>query len=98
MYHIMNGDFSMSRLVKVMLLAGLIAFSSPLLLAQSAGIWISPSEIAQLPMSGSAWNNVKSEADKSTGSPDLSNQDDDTNVRVLAKALVYVYRHPELPH
>ena len=80
----------MSRLVKIMLLAGFIAFSGPLLLAQSAGIWISPSEIAQLPMSGSAWNNVKSEADKSTGNPDLSDQDDDTNVRVLAKALFYV--------
>jgi len=53
------------------------------------GIWITPAEVAALPTSGSAWDRLKSEADKPTGTPDLSNQDDSTNVRVMAKALVY---------
>lgn len=55
----------------------------------SYGIWISAAELQELPTSGAAWNNLKNEADKSTGSPNISNQDDDVNVRVLAKALVY---------
>ena len=54
------------------------------------GIWLSREEISALPVSGSGWNNVKNAADHSIGTPDLSNQDDPTNVHVLAKALVYV--------
>ncbi|MCI0552236.1 MAG: alginate lyase family protein [Anaerolineae bacterium] len=57
--------------------------------AQSKGIWISATELANLPASGPAWDNLRAEADRPTGVPDLSNQDDPTNVRVLAKALVY---------
>lgn len=41
-----------------------------------------------LPTSGSAWSNVLTWAAKSA-SPDVSNQDDNSNVIVLAKALVY---------
>ena len=52
-------------------------------------IWINADELANLPTSGTAWNNLKAEADKSTGTPNVSNQDDKVNVRVLAKALVY---------
>ncbi|NUO79761.1 alginate lyase family protein [candidate division KSB1 bacterium] len=54
------------------------------------GIWISPAEIMALKMSGSAWNNLKAAADHPAGTPNLSNQDDPCNVKVLAKALVYV--------
>jgi len=58
--------------------------------AQSAnGIWISTAELQQLPTSGPEWDHLKAEADKATGSPNLSNQNDDTNVRVMAKALVF---------
>lgn len=53
------------------------------------GIWISSDELAKLSMSGAAWNALKNDADSPTGSPDVSNQDDDVNVRVMAKALVY---------
>ena len=53
------------------------------------GLWISPGEIAALPTSGSAWNNVKSAADGSCGSVDLANQDQTNNVCIMAKALVY---------
>lgn len=55
----------------------------------SSGIWISKDRLMQLPTSGSAWSNVKSEADKSAGTPELSNQDDRTNVTIMAKALVF---------
>ncbi|MFQ5628170.1 MAG: carboxypeptidase regulatory-like domain-containing protein [bacterium] len=55
----------------------------------SKGIWISREEIAKLPTSGKAWQNVKSAADENTGTPDISDQNDPTNVRVMAKALVY---------
>lgn len=57
---------------------------------KSKGIWISPDAIKQLPMTGAAWENVRNAAEKSTASPDLSDQNDPTNVYVLAKALVYV--------
>ncbi len=53
------------------------------------GIWISNQEISSLPMSGSAWQNLLSWASQSTRNPNISDQNDPTNVRVLAKALVY---------
>jgi hypothetical protein len=53
------------------------------------GIWISLEEIKTLPISGDAWTKLQSEAEKDLRNPDLSNQDDSTNVLVLAKALVY---------
>ncbi len=59
-------------------------------LRPTVGIWISPQEIMALPMSGPAWQSLKAAADKPLGVPDVSNQDDNTDVHVLAKALVYV--------
>ncbi len=53
------------------------------------GIWISQAELASLPTSGTAWDLLKASADEPTGTPNLSNQDDDVNTRVMAKALVY---------
>jgi len=53
------------------------------------GIWIGQEEIDRLPTSGRAWENLKSNADESVGVPDTSNQDDPTNVEIMAKALVY---------
>ncbi len=54
-----------------------------------AGIWLSPAQIAQLPTSGNAWNNLLSYAAQNTSSPNLGNQDDNTDAAVVAKALVY---------
>jgi hypothetical protein len=54
-----------------------------------SGIWISPAEIAELPMSGSAWNNVLAAANSSCGGVDLANQDQSNNVCIMAKALVF---------
>jgi hypothetical protein len=65
--------------------------SAPVVTQQHAatGVWISRSEIAQLPMSGSAWTNLLAAANSSCGWVDLADQDQSTNVCVLAKALVF---------
>lgn len=55
----------------------------------TSGIWISRAEIMALPMSGAAWTKVKAAADQNAGTPVLSNQDQNNNVLVLAKALVF---------
>ena len=55
----------------------------------SKGIWISPAEIAALPMSGPAWTQLKAAADGSLGTPNISDQNSDHDVNTLAVALVY---------
>jgi hypothetical protein len=55
----------------------------------ATGVWISPAEVSQLPMAGSAWTNLLGAANKSCGSVDLADQEQSTNVCVLAKALVF---------
>ena len=59
------------------------------LTSSGGGIWMSRAQIAAIPMSGSAWNNLLSQANSSCGSVDLADQEDPTNVCVLAKALVF---------
>jgi hypothetical protein len=59
-------------------------------LAQDAeGIWTSPQELAALPTSGAAWEALLQKAREPIESPDVSDQDDPDNVRVLARALVF---------
>ncbi len=53
------------------------------------GIWISAEEIAKLPTSGAAWENLLGAAQQPTNAPNLFEQNDPTNVHVLAKALVF---------
>ena len=53
------------------------------------GILVDPADIASLPMSGTAWTNLKAYADGSAGSPDIQDQDSSNDIRILAKALVY---------
>jgi alginate lyase len=53
------------------------------------GIWIDPARLATLPTSGPAWENLLAAAKQPSGAPNLSDMRDPTNVRVLAKALVY---------
>ncbi len=57
--------------------------------ANARGIWTSAFELSALPMSGPAWDNVLAEANLATATPLISYQGDDTDVRVLAKALVF---------
>lgn len=53
------------------------------------GILISMEDLRSLPTSGPAWSNMKDEADRSAGTPNLSDQDQRNNVTVLAKAIVF---------
>ena len=55
----------------------------------SGGMWISSATIAGLPTTGPAWNNVLNAAQQNTIFPNISDQNDDTDVNVLAKALVF---------
>jgi hypothetical protein len=54
-----------------------------------SGIWVSREALSQLPVSGPAWERLKRAADEPIARPDLSDQDSEVNVHVLAKALVY---------
>ena len=53
------------------------------------GIWMGADEIAALPMSGPAWNNLLTEAQASCETVDLSDRNQTNNVCIMAKALVY---------
>lgn len=53
------------------------------------GLWTSAAELSGLPMSGPAWQAVLTGANQNTSKPKVSNQDDNTNVYVLAAAIVY---------
>ena len=57
--------------------------------SSTSGILISQSELLELPTSGNAWNNMKSVAYGSWGTPDLKNQDNKYGISVVAGALVY---------
>ena len=65
-----------------------VAVADPVL--QSGGIWISREELMSLPTSGKAWDTLVSAAKSSTSSPNVSDQNDMTDVNTLAKALVGV--------
>ena len=53
------------------------------------GLWISIEEVRTLPVAGAAWENVHAAAQQDTSRPDISDQVDDTDVNVMAKALVF---------
>jgi Divergent InlB B-repeat domain len=72
------------KLIIVIAVLGL----APHAIAQK-GIWTSAAELAQLPTSGPAWEAVLEGANEDCSLPDVSNQDDNTNVYVLAAAIVY---------
>jgi len=56
----------------------------------SVGIWVNPAELAQLPMSGDAWDDIVAAATEPCPTPDLMDQGDDAEACVLAKAIVSV--------
>lgn len=53
------------------------------------GIWMSQQEIMQLPMSGPAWDNLKSKANGSWGTANLKDLNSQHDVYTLAGALYY---------
>ena len=58
--------------------------------SEPRGIWITREEIMELPRTGPAWDRMSEAANSPAGIPDLSNQNDDANVIILAKAFVFV--------
>lgn len=55
----------------------------------SQGLWISKSELAKLPTSGTAWTSLNAAAQVTCTRPNLSDQEDPANVCIMAKALVF---------
>jgi hypothetical protein len=62
----------------------------PKTLPVKEGIWLSRAEALALPVQGAAWDALRAAASEPMGKPALRNQNDDTNVLVLARALVFV--------
>lgn len=56
--------------------------------AVARALWIDRDRLTVLPMEGAAWDALVAASRAETRRPDLSDQDDPTNVRVFAKALV----------
>ncbi len=54
------------------------------------GFWTSAAELSAKPRSGPAWEALQSAADENTDFPDVANQDDPVNVRILAAAIMYI--------
>lgn len=52
-------------------------------------IWTSPDALRELPTRGPAWRALEAAARQPVDAPDLADQDDLTDVRVLARALVW---------
>ncbi len=59
----------------------------------SLGMWVSQTELASLPTSGTAWTALKAVADGNLGSAAISNQDSTHDTNTLAVALVYGKTH-----
>jgi Alginate lyase len=53
------------------------------------GIWLTQAEVRKLPERGPAWAQVKELADEPMGHADLSNQDSEHDIHVLAAALAW---------
>lgn len=56
---------------------------------ESLGIWTSREELQTIPMRGPAWEAVWEAAQQDTSRPDVGDQNDRTNTRVLAAAIVF---------
>ena len=71
-----------------------IVFSMPTSTSASSGVIISAAEIAKWPTGGTGWNYIKSIADHNDTDPDidipdLTNQNNKHNMKVLAQAIIY---------
>ena len=76
----------MTKLLALILLIALLPAPAG---AAPISLWLSPAEIAVLPMSGAAWGRVKAAADGALGSPNIADQNSKHDVLTLAVALVY---------
>lgn len=85
-----------SALRSVLIASCIAALPDASFAERPAGIWISPNELQAISVTGPAWRNLKAEADQKAESPDLADQNDRDNVRVLAKALIYARARQEV--
>ncbi len=79
-----GGSFAFARSCAVLAAAGIAGRA-----AATGGIWTTSQELAAIPMEGPAWESLLQTANEPAGTPDLSDQDESTDVRTLAKALVF---------
>ena len=63
--------------------------ATPAPVPATGAVLLSAGQLAALPTSGAAWTALKARADASAASPNIANQDDNTDLTVLAKGLVY---------
>lgn len=71
-------------LIVLVLAAGMARGQTP-----GRAIWTSAAELAERPMQGAAWERLLEYAALPADAPRIADQDDTTDARVLAKALVY---------
>jgi hypothetical protein len=82
-------------LVSITLAVALMAVDAVAINHDGKWIWTSPQELASLPMSGPAWELLKSEADTPLrNEPNLSERNKE-GIQVVAKALVYARTREE---
>ena len=77
-----------SRLKPQLSILPLVVLAATSCFAQ-IGIWTSAAELKTIPASGPAWDVVLLGASQDCANPNVANQDDNTNVYVLAAAIVY---------
>lgn len=80
---------TITLLLGLLLAAPIAVATPPDLSGFDRGIWIDRDRFGLLPPYGVAWRGMLRYANGPTDAPDLSDQEDMTNVRVFAKALVY---------
>jgi hypothetical protein len=78
------------RIAALLVVATVVVHLSRPADANAAGtIWVSRDEAASLAQNGPAWDSLFAEANRNAGNANLADKQDRTNVRVLAKAIVY---------
>lgn len=61
----------------------------PQLHSASSGMWLNELRLVNLPTGGPAWDAILEAAQQDTSNPDIQDQEDDTDIYILAKGLVY---------
>jgi hypothetical protein len=85
----MRRPWVMALVVVATVLAGAPAAAPAADQRPARGVWLTASEVRGLPERGPAWGQVKELADEPMGHADLSDQDSDHDVHVLAAALAW---------
>ena len=87
--HVSHGILGIVVALTIAVPASVAPIRSAPVRSATLGLLTTPAELAQLPMSGPAWERVKAAADGPLGTPRLSDLGNEHDVRTLAVALVY---------